>query len=187
MCRGIVEAHGGTLEVTSTPGQGATFQITLPVEALSAPQPIPRDKVPTGRGYTILVVDDERSPATGLARLLQRHDHTVDIAEDTYDRRRLPQASPPPRPEAIASRHLRATALLPRHRRHIIQPTGGVSMPRTVLRTVTPREANGGLVDQREAWRECIVVPAFDETVPWALRRGVTNHVDRIRHPVPHP
>lgn len=33
ICRGIAEAHGGTLDVTDTPGGGATFVLTLP-EAL---------------------------------------------------------------------------------------------------------------------------------------------------------
>src|SRR5262249_57844849 len=41
LCRGIVEAHGGTLEVTSTPGHGATFRLTLPLGAVPASTPIP--------------------------------------------------------------------------------------------------------------------------------------------------
>jgi CheY-like chemotaxis protein len=82
LCRGIIETHGGTLEVTSTPGRGATLQITLPVGAVPAPPPTPppTDEGRAGRGGTILVVDDEMSLARGLARLLGRDGHTVDIA-----------------------------------------------------------------------------------------------------------
>ena len=37
ICRGIVEAHGGSLQVETTPGGGATFVLTLPVSPRRAP------------------------------------------------------------------------------------------------------------------------------------------------------
>lgn len=37
LCKRIVDAHGGTLSVQSRPGEGATFQIDLPLEATSGP------------------------------------------------------------------------------------------------------------------------------------------------------
>ena len=31
ICRAIIDAHAGTIEVASVPGQGTTFTITLPL------------------------------------------------------------------------------------------------------------------------------------------------------------
>jgi signal transduction histidine kinase/ActR/RegA family two-component response regulator len=59
---GIVQAHGGTIEVESEPGQGATLNLFFPVPVtMAAPQPA-RDaatRAARGHGETILVVDDE--------------------------------------------------------------------------------------------------------------------------------
>jgi two-component system NtrC family sensor kinase len=80
LCREIVAAHAGTLGVTSVPGHGATFQMTLPVGTMPAPLPAPPGAAAEGavRGHTILIVDDEVSLASGLAQLLRRDGHTVD-------------------------------------------------------------------------------------------------------------
>jgi len=82
LCRGIIEEHGGTLRVTSHPGQGATFHIELPVGAVPATMPVRPGAAdgPAVRSCTILLVDDEPGIANGLARLLRRDGHTVDIA-----------------------------------------------------------------------------------------------------------
>jgi PAS domain S-box-containing protein len=79
LCRGIVEAHGGTLDVTSVSGQGAAFCLTLPVGAVPAPAPpSATEEAPVVCGGTILVIDDEPALASGLARLLRRDGHTVE-------------------------------------------------------------------------------------------------------------
>ena len=82
LCRGILEEHGGTLGVTSHPGQGTTFHVELPVGAVPATTPVRPGATdgPAVRSYTILLVEDEPGIATGLARLLRRDGHTVDLA-----------------------------------------------------------------------------------------------------------
>jgi PAS domain S-box-containing protein len=81
LCRGIVETHGGSLEVSSALGHGATFRITLPVGTMPPPPPPSGTaEEPVRRSHTILIVDDELILAIALARLLRRDGHTVDTA-----------------------------------------------------------------------------------------------------------
>lgn len=99
LCQGIIEAHGGTLDVISTPGHGASFRLTLPVGSGPVMASAPPDAISAGSaepGCRILIVEDEASLANVLARLLRRDGHTVDTAangrlalakldEQTYD------------------------------------------------------------------------------------------------------
>lgn len=60
---GIVRSHGGFLRVYSTPGQGTTFAVYLPVsEAGAAPEVTLKPECGfRGNGETVLVVDDDES------------------------------------------------------------------------------------------------------------------------------
>jgi two-component system NtrC family sensor kinase len=84
LCRNIVDEHGGTLDVQSEPGHGATFVIDLPV---GTPPSTPVTAV-SGKGAAVsaarrvLVVDDELEVAAVFAELLQRDGHRVDTAAD---------------------------------------------------------------------------------------------------------
>jgi CheY-like chemotaxis protein len=82
LCRSIIEEHGGTLCVTSHPGQGATFHVELPVGTVPATRPVWSGAADASavRTYTILLVEDEPGIANVLARLLRRDGHTVDLA-----------------------------------------------------------------------------------------------------------
>jgi len=72
----IITAHGGQIEVSSEPGAGATFVLTLPTEAAPAPEaedPTPADPA---RVLSVLLVDDEASVRRVVERLVTRLGHS---------------------------------------------------------------------------------------------------------------
>jgi two-component system NtrC family sensor kinase len=83
LCHGIVERHGGTIQVADAPGPGAAFRIVLPVQA---PPPSGLEAAPAGaarrRSLAILVVDDEPEVAATLADVLAGAGHRVETAGD---------------------------------------------------------------------------------------------------------
>jgi PAS domain S-box-containing protein len=83
LCRSIVEAHGGTMHLTSQPGHCTTVAIILPaaVSAIQDPKisSEPVEPVQT-QGKTILIIDDEPSMQRALGRLLKRRGHEVTMA-----------------------------------------------------------------------------------------------------------
>src|SRR2546425_6593073 len=83
LCRGIVEEHGGTMTVESTPGAGRPFISALPVVTPPrATAPSPAASLPPFAPQRVLVVDDEVGVAEALAEMLGRDGHTVDVAND---------------------------------------------------------------------------------------------------------
>jgi len=81
LCRGIVEDHGGSIEVQSDPGGGATFVIELPVpEQTSLPTATPAaESLPPVGAKHLLVVDDEPEIAHILIEILTESGHHVEM------------------------------------------------------------------------------------------------------------
>jgi PAS domain S-box-containing protein len=81
---GIVTAHGGRTEVTSTPGEGATFVVWLPrAEAqLGELADLTKrpDDLPVGGNEHILLVEDEEGVRKSVAGILRSLGYTVTTA-----------------------------------------------------------------------------------------------------------
>jgi len=83
ICHNIVTAHGGTLDVHSTPGRGTRFRLTLPVRAAAPTARAPADAagppVASPRRRRVLIVDDEAPLAAMLGRMLE-DDYDLELA-----------------------------------------------------------------------------------------------------------
>lgn len=90
--RGIIESHGGTMEITTAPGGGARFLIHLPVEATRATPAatvnIPMTPfLPKGVSKRVLVVDDEIEIAELLAEMAQRQGYQTLVSHSGNEAR----------------------------------------------------------------------------------------------------
>jgi CheY-like chemotaxis protein len=83
MVFGIVEQHGGHIEVRSALGEGTTLRIALPLVAESssstAARPRPLQLEPL-RPLQVLVVDDEPMMTKAVMRMLKPSGHLVTVA-----------------------------------------------------------------------------------------------------------
>ncbi len=75
--KSLVDLQGGSIDVTSRPGEGTTFTVHLPAEPEGAHGEAPRRAI---RGKRVLVVDDERPIAELIAAKLAPFEVEAEIA-----------------------------------------------------------------------------------------------------------
>jgi two-component system, cell cycle sensor histidine kinase and response regulator CckA len=79
---GIVRTLHGTIELTSTPGQGTTFRIHVPALIAHRHGPMMPKTIRPGRTGRILLIDDEEGVRAVGKMILERAGHTVVLAHD---------------------------------------------------------------------------------------------------------
>lgn len=82
MAFGVMQRHGGQLEIRSTQGLGTTVRLTFPKRPPPAPLPPPATAGAPPSSLHILLVDDDPRVRETVALMLRTLGHRVSLAED---------------------------------------------------------------------------------------------------------
>ena len=86
---GIVTQSGGSIDVLSEPGLGATFTVRLPGTHSNTEETSAADPKPGGGRERILVVDDDKVVRELLAQMLREQGYRVEVAASAREARAL--------------------------------------------------------------------------------------------------
>jgi len=78
----LVAAMGGSIAVTSAPGVGSTFAVTLPLVATAAPQPQAALERAQSKPMHVLLVEDNAVNQMVARKLIEKLGHQVSVAPD---------------------------------------------------------------------------------------------------------
>ncbi len=83
ICRQLAEMMGGSISVASTPGEGSTFRVALPLPAAGAPAEAEiQNDIVSLEGRQVLVVDDNRVNQAVAKAILEAAGAVVTLADD---------------------------------------------------------------------------------------------------------
>jgi signal transduction histidine kinase len=91
---GIIDRHGGRIEIESTKGKGTTFSLLLPVTSQETSEVAPAEEPAVAAPLRVLVVDDQEIICELLAEHLRADGHEVAYALDGAQALESFQATP---------------------------------------------------------------------------------------------